>query len=249
MTGCTPAAGALTIQAGSFAANVGTLTSDALYTSISSALDSLCPTTEPVCDTGTVEIDGIAYVDPNEGDAVLRTDGKLLVSVESSSYTQQSIRDSLISGSAQSANGSATGTNCVNVPYNSFKHKRSLLDPPSPNDLTERQDSFGSDYSPQQESLTLCGALNVTGMQYYAPNVNIFNVVGSATSYISAGWSFQQDNTDELEKELLCDFVNGLIDSALVEIPDGSEVGGIVGMVCKGDLYTALKDVNGIGHK
>lgn len=66
---CVPATvtGPATIELGSSAVNIGTLTSTALYTSISSALEKICPTVNQTtelthCATDTVTIKDIDYV-------------------------------------------------------------------------------------------------------------------------------------------------------------------------------------------
>ncbi len=243
MSNCVPAKGAMTIELGSSAVNVGTLTSDALFTSISSALTKLCPTSGPSCKEGTVEIDGIAYAEKSVGETELNEDGKLLVVVHSSLYQTQSVRDSLIKSSAASVRSSATGKNCADLDYTHYKNKR-WWDPIST--FAKRQ-IFGGDWRPQNEKINLCSGLEFTGAHYYAPNVNVENV-GSATSYIDAEWTFKKGDKLDLGRELICDFVTDLIDSAAIECPIvGSEAGAMVGLLCKGDLVQAIKNSAGIG--
>ena len=211
------------MEVGSSAINVGTLTAAALYTSISSAQDLLCPSAGPVCKTDSVEIDNIAYVKTGLGDTGLYHDGKITVSVASSQYRNQIIRDALIKSSAASVNGSATGTNCALEKYTDYSKRKRSLEPSDsdhhPTNLTARQ-SFGSDYTPTTQSINICGAIQFTGAHYYAPDLNIHNVVGIGTDFIDAGWTFQEGKGDgDVGRDLLCDFVTELIDSVAIEVP------------------------------
>lgn len=85
--GCIPQVAVASVTVGSKPVHVGTLTGGDLYTSVSDALVSLCPTpsqTESAtqCDeTGSISIGGIEYVD----DEFLQT-GSLVVEVPTSGY-------------------------------------------------------------------------------------------------------------------------------------------------------------------
>lgn len=85
-----PTGAEITFQAGSSPVHVGTLTGTALYTSVSSALEKLCPpvsqTKNPTaCETGSVVVHDIEYI----SDDSLDTDGELVVKVAASSYTRR----------------------------------------------------------------------------------------------------------------------------------------------------------------
>ncbi|KAI1774984.1 hypothetical protein F4818DRAFT_441806 [Hypoxylon cercidicola] len=86
MKDCIVQAGKVTIEAGTSSVHVGTLTGSALYTSVSSALDKICPTPTSSgftsCKTDPVSIGKIPYVSLD----FLSRDSKLQVSVESSKY-------------------------------------------------------------------------------------------------------------------------------------------------------------------
>ena len=189
-----------------------------------------------------MEIGGVAYVEAGGGDTQLYTNGQLIVSVESSVYSDQMTRDALIASAAASANGSATGSNCAKVPYTDYARiKRSLPDPPSPFNVHKRQYSFGSDWTPTEQSVEFCAAVQFTGVHWIPPPP-------ADGSHIDARWRFQEPKQSDISQDLLCDFVTGLIDSASIELPIvGSEVGGAVGMLCKGDLISAVKQVSGVG--
>jgi len=99
------------VEVGKIQQNVGTLTGTALYTSISSALDKICPTAtgETVqCSTDTVSISGIDYI---QSDGTLG-EGELVVSVQASSYNETKLRDAMIKSAALTAKASANSTNC-----------------------------------------------------------------------------------------------------------------------------------------
>ncbi len=117
--GCFPLQAKATVQAGSSPVHVSTLTGTALYTSISSALESICPsvtqtTGATTCETGTVTIKHIAYVDPVDGTLA---QGELGVQVQSSSYNVTSLRDAMIHAAALTAQNSANGSNCYDATY------------------------------------------------------------------------------------------------------------------------------------
>lgn len=117
MKDCIVQTGKVTIEAGTSSVHVGTLTGSALYTSVSSALDKICPTPTGSgftgCATDTVSIGDVPYVELGS----LARDGELQVSVESSKYNVTSIRDALIKAAAAAAQHAATGKNCYEQKY------------------------------------------------------------------------------------------------------------------------------------
>ncbi|EXJ53791.1 uncharacterized protein A1O5_13040 [Cladophialophora psammophila CBS 110553] len=95
---CAPISAEVTVQAGSSPVHVGTLTGTALYTSVSSALEKLCPlvtqTKSPtVCETGSVTVPNIEYV----SDDSLDRNGELVIKVAAGSYNSTALRDAMIS--------------------------------------------------------------------------------------------------------------------------------------------------------
>jgi len=110
--GCTPQGAVATVSVGSTPVNVGTLTGTALYTSISSALESICPsvtqTTSLTECSGSATVPNIAYASGDD----LATDGELLVNAGLSGYNTTQIRNALIISLATSAQQAATGSNC-----------------------------------------------------------------------------------------------------------------------------------------
>lgn len=92
LAGCTPQKRAATVELGSSVVNFGTLTSTALYTSVSNALTSLCPTGTQACSKETATIKGISYISTDiEKETLLETDGELEIWVQSSQYTASSL--------------------------------------------------------------------------------------------------------------------------------------------------------------
>ena len=144
---CLPQTPSATIQIGSSPVQVGTLTSAALFTSISSAVASLCPATATACDQDSkVTIGNIAYVE----DDSLATDGELIVQIDSSGYNDSSILKTLIGMAAQSIASSATGGNCANVSY-------------TVEELRKRDHPY-----PVQETMNMCTAGHFASPQYYS---------------------------------------------------------------------------------
>ena len=115
--GCLTSAAVATVQVGSSPVHVGTLTGTALYTSVSSALEKICPTVSQTigmtaCQTDPVTINDIDYVDGRS-----LAQGELVVRVDSSQYNATSLRDAMIKSAALTAQNSAQGKNCYDVPY------------------------------------------------------------------------------------------------------------------------------------
>ena len=169
------------MELGSSSVNVGILTSDALYTSISNALTSLCPTATDACTTDTVTINGISYLEPDiENELLLKTDGVLEVKVDSSHYNVSSLRDAIIKSAAISAQYAATGNSqCQSLDYTDYMRKRWWY----PAVRLIRRQLFSSDYTPTKQKVTFCNSVNFAGAHYYAPGVSVLNI-GSATDMI-----------------------------------------------------------------
>ncbi|KIX06948.1 uncharacterized protein Z518_04924 [Rhinocladiella mackenziei CBS 650.93] len=112
---CTPTSAEVTVQAGSSPVHVGTLTGTALHTSVSSALEKLCPSvtqamSSTACETGSVTIPNTDFV----SDESLDSDGELVIKAAASSYNSTALRDAMIK-SAQK--GSKQPSSCYNQSY------------------------------------------------------------------------------------------------------------------------------------
>ena len=208
---CTPRAAAATVQAGTSPVHVGTLTGSALYTSVSSALESLCPpvtgTTAQSCvETDQVTIKGIDYVEEDE----LQRDGEFIVKVASSSYNYTSLRDAMIDSAATTAQYSAAGKNCYNMSYVQYDGKKRDLESSFP--LVER---LGGGGEPIQEEMHVCNAGAFAGVQYFDPYWRDQKTPG-ASDYLDVEFSFQVGPGGQF----LCDFIEALTDALAVVEPE-----------------------------
>ncbi|KAI1364908.1 hypothetical protein F5Y08DRAFT_339255 [Xylaria arbuscula] len=225
LPGCTSETAQVTLQAGSSYIHVGTLTSDALYTSVSNALESLCPTPDPErsstsCSVATATIGGIAFIDSSE---VLETDGELLVSVKSSSYELSQIREAMIHTIASAVEMSAVGNNCYTAWHNvlGFRARRDVGPWWLPSFL--RRDA------PHEtpEPITLCNALDFAAPQYIPPQAD--------ESYIDTLFDFHVPPGGDF----FCDLIEGAADALAVVLPefavDEIEVGEALDIICMGE--------------
>ena len=95
LLGCVVQTGQVSVTAASSYLHVGQITSSVLYTSVSNALETICPTVSQTksatnCDpSAAVKIEGIDWKD---GDEELRNDGYVEIQVELSQYNLTSMR-------------------------------------------------------------------------------------------------------------------------------------------------------------
>lgn len=99
--------------------NVGTLTGEALYTSVSNALETLCPTptgnTITSCSNDTAAVHGVDYWTGSDGQSAIQgavEDGTLSIAVPISKYNSSELRVGLINTIAMAVNSSAQGSSC-----------------------------------------------------------------------------------------------------------------------------------------
>ena len=230
ISGCTTPTAQATVQVGSSPVHVGTLTSTELYTSISNALESLCPsvtqTTEMTsCETDTVAIGNIPYIESDD----LNKGGELVVKVESSAYNLTSLRDAMIQSAAYTASNSTTGKNCYTADYATIPGKREI---PSFWDTGRRW--LGLEPRdrphPDPEHATWCNAASFAGVQYFGPWARDQQSL-SATDYLDASWEFKTQGGD-----FDCEFLQDLITALGVVTPEFAageiELGEAVDAVC-----------------
>ncbi|KAL9071734.1 MAG: hypothetical protein Q9161_003998 [Pseudevernia consocians] len=208
---CQPQAAAATVQAGTSPVHVGTLTGSALYTSVSSALESLCPpvtgtSVQSCSETDQVTIGGIEYVEEDE----LQRDGEFIVKVATSSYNQTSLRDAMINSAALTAQYSAAGKNCYNMSYVQFDGKKRDLE--SSFSLVER---LGGGDEPITLDMHVCNAGAYAGVQYFDPYWRDQQTPG-ASDYLDVTYSFQVGPGGQF----LCDFIELLTDALAVVEPE-----------------------------
>ena len=221
---CQPQTPRASVTAGSSSVHVGTLTSTSLYTSMSSALEKLCPsvtqTQSPtVCETGSVSIGGIPIVDQGgitKGDLDY---GDLVVTVELSSYNVTSLRDAMIKGAALAIQNSATGNKCYKASY-------SAAQPPK-RDLG----SLMSDLAPQDagEHATWCNSAGFAASEYYSEYATT-----NATDLIYVHLELKIQGGD-----YACDFLPELTDALALVAPEFAvedvELGEAIEAVCEND--------------
>ena len=236
ISNCLPEKAQATVQAGSSPVHVGTLTGEALYASISSALDQLCPSvtqTESMtsCSTDSVTIGDIDYVDGGS----LAQDGELVVKVDSSAYNDTNLRNAMINSAALTANNSAQGSRCYSQSYTVEELRKREISSQS-----FWADPLGNIYRglqkrdhpyPVQESQTFCNAASFAGVQYYNQFWRLAPNPGSS-DYIDAEWSFQAGPGGDFD----CEFLSGLIDALGIIEPEfmvaDIELGKAIDAVC-----------------
>ncbi|KAI0187634.1 hypothetical protein F4808DRAFT_465861 [Astrocystis sublimbata] len=223
LPGCTSETATVTLQVGSSYVHVGTLTADELYTSVSSALESICPTPTgngfTSCSTAKATIGGVAFIDSSE---VLETEGELVVSVESSSYELSQIREAMIQTIANAVKVSATQDNCYTATHSvlGFRARRDAGPWWLPSFL--RRDAPHE--TPEQ--ITLCNALNFAGPQYIPPQP-------MDESYIDTSFSFEVPPGGDF----LCDLLEAAADDLAFVLPmfavEEIEVGEALAIICE----------------
>ncbi|KAI4123398.1 MAG: hypothetical protein LQ338_005279 [Usnochroma carphineum] len=205
-----------TVQAGSLPVHVGTLTSDALSISISSALDKICPSVSQhsatACKTDSAKIEHIEYKDVEKE---LNGFGTLEVKVEASSYNESAIRKAMIDAAALTAMKSAVGSNCydgkplvgrrkLKRTYNAFVNTYHFI---MPRVFTPPE--------PVPDTVHWCNAAAFAGVQYYGQFARLAPTLG-ATDYLDARWEFHAASSDKFD----CAFLGELIDAMVVVAPE-----------------------------
>lgn len=219
---CAPEKAAVTVQAGTKPVHVGTLTGTSLYSSISSALETLCPTVSQTTsmtkcsETDTVSIKNIPYVDQDTLEY-----GKLDITVKDSQYNVTSLRDAMIHSAALTAQHSATGKNCKEANYQSYAYKkRSILDW-----IKESTGLKAARDRPLLESkkISICTAGDFAGVQYFSKFWRTAAQPG-ATDYLDANWAFEKSGGD-----FACDFIEDLMDGLAIIAPQFVVEGVVLG--------------------
>lgn len=229
------------VQAGSSGVHVGTLTGTALYTSISSALERICPpvtqtSSATSCETDSVIIDGIDYV---EAESLSR--GELVVQVKSSSYNVTSLRDAMIKSAALTAQNSAGGKNCHSVKYELIGLRKRWWEPTIiastrrwlSMDAPGNRHLEGRDHiHPIMQTATHCNAVGFAGVQYFSPFWRDAAEPGS-TDYIDAEWNFQVGPGGDF----VCDIIQDLLDGLALIAPEFAvedvELGSAIEAICQ----------------
>ena len=145
---------------------VGTLTSDALYTSLSNALETLCPSpvsgSTVTVPSGTATIKGITWVESQATSPA--SNGELLVSIDSGVYSDAKLRTAMIQAAAKGFVASANGTNCFNTSWSI----------PEYHEVNERG------------TLLTCNAAKFAGVHYVCLVIH-FNLAITITNFLQYG--------------------------------------------------------------
>ena len=184
-----------------------------------------CSTTEQVT------LGGISYI---EGDG-LRTDGELIVAVESSGYNVSSLLEAMIQSIAATAQQGATGGNCYTANYDaegvapSTRSTRFFgwiprllrrLDIPLP--------------FIEHKSITLCNTNWFATANYYNMYWHTDDVT-SPSAWISADYTFHVPP----EGNFLCELIDDLIDMFAIIEPEFAvedvELEGVINFFCDED--------------
>ncbi|KAK4690262.1 hypothetical protein P7C71_g6485, partial [Lecanoromycetidae sp. Uapishka_2] len=195
---CLPQTPSATMQIGSSPVPVGTLTSDALVSSIASAISVLCPPQQSGCDQETkVPIKGIVYVEEQS----LSDDGELLVQIDSAAFQQSgndnTIRSALFGMAAHSFAAAASGSNCANATYTVEELRRRDPDDDGNSTLVPRDHPY-----PAEEQILLCNAGHFASPQYYAQDWREQETPGPQ-DYVSVEINFKTGPGGAL----VCDFI------------------------------------------
>jgi hypothetical protein len=207
-----------------------TLTGSALYTSVSKALETLCPTVSQTmymtnCSTGTVTIGNIDFIDSSDE---LDSGGELQITVESSGYNVTSTRDAIIQSVALTVQNAATGSNCYSVEYNVEEAKKrdvgffswfsGLLD--------ERDRPYMT-----RANITFCQTVGFASVGYYGPYWHIDDMK-LPTNYIYPHLSFSVAPGGDF----LCGLLNEIVDVFAVVEPEFAigdiELGEAIDLLC-----------------
>jgi hypothetical protein len=172
------------VQVGQHGVNVETLTSSALYSSISSALDKLCPSptgSSGACATSTVTIGGIDYIEPI---TEAKEQGSLAIAVDSSNYGSDSVRQDMIVYAARTAiAGASTNNSCQEQGYQVAEYR-----------------------AVARENITLCNAPSFAGVQFY-------DAKSSGTAgWLDARWEFETWSGGPFNCAEVLDGINVVLD-------------------------------------
>jgi hypothetical protein len=212
--GCVIQTGAVTVFAGTSPVLVGTLTGSALYTSVSKALETLCPIVSQTtymtnCSTDTVTIGNIDLIDSSDD---LDSGGELQITVESSGYNVTSMRDAIIQSVALTVQNAATGSNCYSVEYNVEETKKRDLGLFSQFSglLDERDRPYIA-----RANTTFCQTVGFASVGYYGPYWHIDDVK-LPTNYIYPHLRFAVAP----DGDFLCELLNEIVDAFAIVEPE-----------------------------
>ncbi|KAI9711296.1 MAG: hypothetical protein M1820_002283 [Bogoriella megaspora] len=191
-----------TVQIGIHSQNVGTLIGEALYTSVSSALNSLCPSPSPEgtltgCSNSSVAIPDVPYSDGGTKSG----GGDLNITVQSSMYHNSTIREMMIIAAALVANTTAQNQNCWN------------------GTMQEGYDGNANGWaSPREIRAVFCNAADFAGVQFLEG--------GHISNYLDVQWIYDAWTGNNFDCDDMTSMVETVLEAtvpeaALGEIPVG----------------------------
>ena len=205
----------ITVMAASSRQSVGTLAaptaSSALYTSVSSALEKLCPSPTPgqptSCKSDPVVLTGIDYQAFKSH--LWENDGKLTITVPWSNYTQPYLRESMIKTAITTFWGSASNASACK-PATPVYQKRGL----SHDDSARSQ----SRELLKRDTVELCTAPGIVNVEYVDLDMN----GPDPAALMMAELAFTQGDLEKIEEDLgnaeleeLCEAIVMLASTAL----------------------------------
>ncbi|KAK8024521.1 hypothetical protein PG993_012587 [Apiospora rasikravindrae] len=218
---CVVQTGAVTIEAGPSSVHVGTVTGTQLYTSVSNALEGLCPTPTNNAKTeckaeGAVAVKKIPY----KSGGFLAQDGELQVKVGASQYNDTQIRGALIKIAAAAAQHAATGKNCYEAEYEVEQYKRGLgrnywWDPRRVLDSLPTVVNRGDIPHAMPSQATWCNTVGFYGPHYFNPWWKLQAQPG-ATAYLNIEFDFRKGTSGDFD----CAVLQGAADALMFVAPE-----------------------------
>ncbi|EKG20857.1 hypothetical protein MPH_01840 [Macrophomina phaseolina MS6] len=196
-TAASSPAAQITVEAGTGSVvYFGSLSSTALYTSVSRAVASACPQATDhrksvACSTRKVRIDGQGWLhredsDKTDGTAKLMK-GHLELVVESSSYSSGQDRDSMIESIAKIAADGASGDSCYEASWMEF-----IQDCPAAATTADGYDHTDCHWKRHKQSF--CNSVGFVGVRYRHPELELSE--GPDNHWINAKFAYINDDTE-----------------------------------------------------
>jgi hypothetical protein len=232
MKNCVVMTGAATVVAGTSPVHVGTVTGSALYTGVSKALETLCPSVTKAgemtsCDEeSTAKIKDVPYVDSG----FLSTGGEIDVKVASGSYNLTSLRDAMIKSAALTAMHAAE-KKCYTADYETEAMKK-RDDESWWSKLLPAVVKRGDRMEPTRvDDVTWCNTIQYVSVNYYDPWWREVNA--GATDHIDVNLSFKTDG----DGAFACELLEGLADGLIAVAPEFAvgelELGEAIDIACE----------------
>jgi hypothetical protein len=194
------------VQIGTSAVNMGTLAASDIYTSVSKALESLCPkptsNVPGTCNsTQSIPIKNVIFINDDRGNNINTKGtiewGEVDISVASSSYDDTNTRDNMIKLAATTASGGA------NISLSCAEHK--VVDCVSTSDNWSDQ-CLTDPSQPVAFEGSVCETGEFAGVQYYDGHQE------TAKGWLDAEWKFALRSKGLFDCAAILDGLNTLLD-------------------------------------